>query len=399
MRILIADDAHDAREILGRLLKRWGHEVISACDGAEAWAILEHEPIRLVISDWMMPGLDGLELCRRVRAARWDHYVYFILLTARDDKDDLIEGMSAGADDFLIKSYNFEELRVRLRAAERILRLESELAARNEWLSETNRELQAALEHIETDLRAAAALQASLLPRNAAISPELRIAWLFRPAAVIGGDIFDFFRLNERTLGFYHLDVAGHGVPAAMMAVTLSRTLSSLRSSSQGSTPGTEPRVTPPDAVVADLNRRFQPEIDGIVPYFTMVYGQLETSSGEGRLCQAGHPHPLIARHNGRVERLGHGGFAVGMLEGVLYDAIDFRLAPGDRLVLYSDGITDCTNAEGEDFGLERLEALFQSGRERPLDDLTRRLDVALAAWRETTEIADDISLLIIERH
>lgn len=397
MRILIADDASDAREILGRLLKRWGHEVVTASNGREAWEILERETIRLVISDWMMPEVDGLELCIRIRAGQWDHYIYFILLTARDDKDDLIEGMTAGADDFLTKSFNFEELRVRLRAAERILSLESQLASRNSKLEETNGKLHAALDRIEQDLRAAAALQASLLPKDPNVSPAVALAWLFLPATEIGGDIFDFFRLNDRDLGFYHLDVAGHGVPSAMMSVTLSRTMSAeLGEGHLIAPPGGESRVRAPDAVVADLNRRFQS--GDIAPYFTMVYGYIDTQSGHGELCQAGHPHPLLARRDGRVEQVGHGGFAVGMLEGVPYDSVGFTLESGDRLILYSDGITDSRNAEGESFELERLIGLAGDCSDTPPATLTTRVDEILRVWRGAGEIEDDISLLVLQR-
>ncbi|QVL47467.1 MAG: SpoIIE family protein phosphatase [Thiocapsa sp.] len=397
MRILIADDASDAREILGRLLKRWGHEVVTASNGREAWEILRQEPLRLIISDWMMPEIDGLELCRRVREAQWEHYVYFILLTARDDKEDLIEGMTAGADDFLTKSFNFEELRVRLRAAERILSLESQLALRNSKLEETNGKLHAALDRIQQDLRAAAALQASLLPKDPNVSPAVALAWLFLPATEIGGDIFDFFRLNDRDLGFYHLDVAGHGVPSAMMSVTLSRTLSAeLGEGHLVAPPEGERRVKAPDAVVADLNRRFQSGDNA--PYFTMVYGYIDTHSGRGELCQAGHPHPLLARRDGRVEQVGHGGFAVGMLEGVPYDSVAFTLEPGDRLILYSDGITDCRNAEGESFELERLIGLAVDCGGAPPKTLASRLDMALRDWRGEGEIEDDISLLVLQR-
>lgn len=397
MRILIADDASDAREILRRLLKRWGHEVVTASNGREAWEILERESIRLIISDWMMPEIDGLELCRRVRSAQWGHYVYFILLTARDDKEDLIEGMTAGADDFLTKSFNFEELRVRLRAAERILDLESALAERNRKLGEMNSELQTALDRIQNDLRAAAALQASLLPKDPNVSAMLAVHWLFLPAAEIGGDIFDFFSLNGHHIGFYHLDVAGHGVPSAMMSVTLSRTLSAELSDGHLIVPsGDEVRVRAPDAVVADLNRRFQSSDTS--PYFTMVYGYIDVTSGLGKLCQAGHPYPLLTRRDGRIEQVGHGGFAVGMLEGVPYDSVAFALEPGDRLILYSDGITDCRNPAGESFDLARLERLASDFQESPLGALAARLDATLRDWRGTGEIEDDISLLMIER-
>lgn len=397
MLILIADDASDAREILRRLLKRWGHEVVTASNGREAWEILERESIRLIISDWMMPEIDGLELCRHVRSAQWGHYVYFILLTARDDKEDLIEGMTAGADDFLTKSFNFEELRVRLRAAERILDLESALAERNRKLRDMNSELQAALDRIQNDLRAAAALQASLLPKDPNVSAMLAVDWLFLPATEIGGDIFDFFSLDARHVGFYHLDVAGHGVPSAMMSVTLSRTLSAALSDGHLIVhAGDAVRVRAPDAVVADLNRRFQSSDTS--PYFTMVYGYIDVTSGRGELCQAGHPYPLLTRRDGRIEQVGHGGFAVGMLEGVPYDSVAFALEPGDRLILYSDGITDCRNPAGESFDLARLERLAGDFQESPLGTLAARLDATLRDWRGAGEIEDDISLLMIER-
>lgn len=395
MRILIADDSSDAREILERLLKRWGHEVVAADNGREAWDIICREPIRLVISDWMMPYVDGLELCRRVRGAAFDHYVYFILLTAREEKEDLIEGMTAGADDFLTKSFSFKELQVRLRAAERILTLEGELAARNRELNEKNTALETALGRIERDLRAAAVLQESLLPKHAASPPGLGVDWLLRPAAVIGGDIFDFFPLRGLLIGFYLLDVAGHGVPSAMMSVTLSRSLSALLADgllldADGSTPRA------PDRVIADLNRRFQS--DDIAPYFTIVYGYLDGVTGRGALCQAGHPHPLLCRADGRCERLGQGGFAVGMFDDVPYDSVDFMLAAGDRLVLYSDGITDCRNPGGEDFGPERLREVIADQHAAPLAALGAGLDLALARWRADGEIEDDISLLVFER-
>lgn len=397
MRILIADDSSDAREILARLLKRWGHEVVSASNGEEAWEALAREPIRLVISDWMMPVLDGVELCRRVRAATWDRYVYLILLTARDDKEDLIEGMNAGADDFLTKSFSFRELQVRLRAAERILGLEGELAARNTELNEKNADLETALARIGQDLRAAAMLQASLLPRRADLTTAFNVDWLLQPATEIGGDIFNLFLLPGPYVGFYHLDVAGHGVPSAMMSVSLSRTLTAQLNDGQlGAQGAAGPVARPPHQVVAELNRQFQP--DDFTPYFTMVYGYLNGDTGAGALCQAGHPHPLLVLGTGAIESIGEGGFAVGMLDDVPYDTVTFTLAPGDRLLLYSDGITDCRNPAGDAFGQTRWQTLVAGCRGLPLAAVSERLRQTLADWRAGGEIEDDISLLVFER-
>ncbi len=125
MKVLIVDDDEVALEVPGHALQRAGHEPVVARDGQEALAILEQHACRMVISDWVMPGMDGVELCRRIRAAESSGYVYVILLTARDDIQDVVEGLTAGADDFMTKPFHPEELRVRIRAGERILSLET----------------------------------------------------------------------------------------------------------------------------------------------------------------------------------------------------------------------------------------------------------------------------------
>jgi two-component system NtrC family sensor kinase len=137
MKILIAEDDPVARRLLQSHLERWGHEVVAARDGAEAWRLFEGDDFRFVISDWMMPELDGVDLIRRVRSCPQSGYVYVILVTARAEKEDLVQGMEAGADDFLTKPCDREELRVRLRAGERILQLEQTLAEQNRALRET----------------------------------------------------------------------------------------------------------------------------------------------------------------------------------------------------------------------------------------------------------------------
>jgi sigma-B regulation protein RsbU (phosphoserine phosphatase) len=121
MNILVAEDDNVSRRILHRNLTRLGHTVAEAGNGAEAWTILQRESIRLVVSDWMMPEMNGLELCRRLRERADANYIYFILLTARQGDENHREAMAAGVDDFLTKPLDREELEIRLRVAERIL--------------------------------------------------------------------------------------------------------------------------------------------------------------------------------------------------------------------------------------------------------------------------------------
>lgn len=141
MKVLIADDDLVSRRLLQGYLQKWGYEVTVAMNGAEAWRLFEQNEFQIVISDWMMPELDGTELIRRIRGSAKPGYVYTILLTARSQKNDLVEGMEAGADDFVSKPFDGDELHVRVRAGERIVKLEQALADQNRAL----REAQAAM--------------------------------------------------------------------------------------------------------------------------------------------------------------------------------------------------------------------------------------------------------------
>src|SRR5712691_10640744 len=139
MRILIADDSIVSRHLLDATLRKWGYEVVVACDGAEAWNALQGEDApKLAILDWVMPGLTGLDVCRNVRADGKDKdiYTYILLLTSKSLREDLIEGMEAGADDYLTKPFDQHELKVRLRAGTRIIELQRELVGAREALRE-----------------------------------------------------------------------------------------------------------------------------------------------------------------------------------------------------------------------------------------------------------------------
>jgi len=143
MKVLVAEDDAVSRRLLEVLLQRWGYEVVTCNDGQHAWQELqEADPPRLLVLDWMMPGIDGLELCRRLRRQHDEDYFYIVILTAREELADIVTGLDAGADDYITKPFDQSELRSRLRAGERILRLKDELAGKV-------RELEQALEHVK----------------------------------------------------------------------------------------------------------------------------------------------------------------------------------------------------------------------------------------------------------
>lgn len=141
MKVLIAEDDPVSRRLLQNYLQKWGHEVVATVNGAEAWRQFQEQPFPLVVTDWNMPEMDGLELVKRIRAAAGPNYTYIILVTEKSQKEDVVTGIEAGADDFVTKPFDRDELHARLRAGERIVALERRLEEQNQAL----REAQAAL--------------------------------------------------------------------------------------------------------------------------------------------------------------------------------------------------------------------------------------------------------------
>jgi sigma-B regulation protein RsbU (phosphoserine phosphatase) len=265
----------------------------------------------------------------------------------------------------------------------------------------SNEKLKHAYSVISKDLEAAAKIQKGLLPETATTISGFKFDWLFCPSSFVAGDIFNFFRLSEDYVGFYLLDVSGHGTPAAMLSVTLSRILSP---TAQQNSPlkrfVPDPphyEVAAPREVVADLNKRFQNENESF-QYFTMIYGIAGTGMDRITITQAGHPSPIIIPSTGSGRLIGEGGFPVGMLPDLEYEDQEFDFSVGDRLFFYSDGITECTNENMEMFSEERLISFLEEARDIPMRELMERLEKTLYKWRGSNEFEDDVSILGIER-
>lgn len=392
--VLIVEDSQIYRRLLSRMLAQWGYHVSEAENGIAALAILENHPVSMVISDWEMPEMDGLTLCREIRSRQFDHYIYLILLTAREDPGDLTLGFDAGADDFLSKPVEQSELRARLHAGTRILSLQATLSARNARLSE-------ALRQIEQDLEVAARIQLSVLPSHQLRYQDYFSDWIFLPSSWVSGDVFNVFPLDNH-LGFYCVDVSGHGVGAAMMSLAVARQFLHGRTVERFLFTG-DNEVASPAEVVRILNGRFCSDEAEIVSYFTMIYGVIDLATGEGKLCQAGHPTPFIVTPAGEVRTVGGGGAPVGLMPDLAWTDVEFSLASGERLCLFSDGITECENPDGEQFGQARLQRWLQDGARLAVDTLLPQFAQHLIRWRsgeqgEQQAMADDVSLLVIER-
>ena len=393
MHILIADDNLPSRKLLAKLLEKLGYEVFLASDGREAWDILQNYNISFVITDWMMPVMDGLELCKNIRNAEFSHYIYVVILTSKEEKSEMIEGLEAGADDFIVKPFDKDELFVKIRTGERILELEKSK-------EEQNRRLKEAYTTIKNDLEAAAKIQKSLLPKSDSRISGIEFDWLFMPAAFIAGDIFNYFWLVDNYIGFYLLDVAGHGIPSALLSITLSRYLSPEEPSKNPlkKYKNTPPyyEFTQPKDLVLDLNTRFQADDDSM-QYFTMIYGVINTNTGKVKITQAGHPSPIIARKDGDISMIGSGGFPVGIFPDATYEEHEFFLENGDRFIMFSDGILECPDEKENRFSTENLLNIIKRKSKSPLHNLISDLETSLREWNVGEDFKDDISLLAFE--
>jgi len=351
VRVLVADDDPIQRDLLQTALSGWGYEVVCVDDGMRAWELLQRgSRFSVLITDWVMPELDGVALCRKVRGQPRDPYLPIILLTSRERSEDMVEALNSGADAFLTKPFDATRLLAQIRVAERILRLEERLA-------EQVRELRIANERLESGLSAAAAVQSSLLPE---VSPKIHgvgFEWRYQACESLGGDMFNIFRLDERQVGMYVLDVSGHGASAALQSVTLSHVLTPfdqqggiLKRISEKS--GRYEVVSPPE-VARRLNRAF-PLMERSGQFFTFLYGILDVETRVVRYVKAGHPGPIVSSRLGvRCLEKG-GGIPIGILQDAEYEEERLALDSGDTLVFYTDGVLETRNALGEFFGLDR---------------------------------------------
>ncbi|TWB80045.1 sigma-B regulation protein RsbU (phosphoserine phosphatase) [Nitrospirillum amazonense] len=395
-RILLVEDEPTTQQMLGIVLRALGYDVVTVANGVAAMDVLAGGGIDLVITDRHMPEMDGITLCRAIRASFPDHYLYVMMLSAQIDDSSVVQGLEAGADDFLVKPPDFAELRARLKAGIRIIDLQRQLEQRNRTLASAHQSLEKAYEHIRKDLQAAADSLRRQLPRPAELD-GLRFDWLFEPSDMIGGDILDVVhRPDSPVTVFYQIDVAGHGVPAALSSFNLQSLLSGAALRQLAETGGTTGWATQPVAVVEELNRRAQRSDDD--DYFTMLYGVIDRRTGEGVLTLAGHPPPLVWRAaSRRLETLGDSGFPVGMLPSVNYEELPFTLAAGDRLIVHSDGLSDCVDAEERAFGDGELARCLAEAAALPLADTIAMVGRRFADWCADAHF-DDVSLLILEK-
>lgn len=399
MKILIAEDEGIPRQLLQFQLEQWGHTVVSVSNGRQAWDFLQTQDCQLVITDWEMPEMSGIELIRKIREADRASYVYVILLTSKTEQGALVAGLKTGADDYLRKPVHKDELQARLQPCQRIIELEQRLAERRRQLENRNRRLADANSKMKRDLNAAARIQQAFLPNRHQDLPGIRFAWHYSPCSELAGDMLNVMQLDDDHVGVYLLDVSGHGVQAALMAVTACRYLSNHKDASsvlwERQDGSSEYHLRAPAAAAEQLNARFVAQ-SLTEQYFTLIYGILNHHTGEFRYTVAGHPPSVRVSATGRSEFLCGGGLPIG-ITATTYEEYSIRLDIGDRLVFYSDGVTESMNASKELFGNSRFLQSLRDSTGHSLDATLSNLLNQIQTWSGQVAFNDDLSLVVLQ--
>ena len=397
--VLVLDDSRAQRRLLATLLRRWGHPVTVCETPGDALEALTDHSISIILTDWMMPGMTGPEFTRAFRRTPREGYAYVILLTSKSEKAEIAHGLDAGADDFVSKPVDPHELRARMRAGIRIIEMQRELVWQNQRVRSTLAEIRGLYDALDRDLLEAKRLQDTLVRERFRQFDTGSIALTLRSSGHVGGDLIGFFPIDAARIGLFSLDVSGHGVTSALLAARMAALLGTAapeQNVAMVQKRGGAWDALPPDRVAAKLNRMMFEEIETDL-YFTLALAYLDLTTGAVQMVQAGHPHPAVLRPDGAVTWVGEGGMPIGLLEEAQFDSVTFHLEPGDRLMLYSDGITECENRAGEEFGEDGLAALLRRTAEDQGEALLETIVTAVQDFAGRTEFADDVSLVAFD--
>lgn len=377
-RLLLADDDAASRQLLAAALQRSGFEVRTAAHGAEALQLIATSGADLLVLDFEMPGLNGAEVCQRLRASEREDLraLPVIMLTAHAGEAEEIDCLQAGANDFVTKPVSREILTARIQTQLRLSALADELRRQNEELARW-RAFQ------EADLDAAQATQRVLIPATPPAFAGWSVQTMYQPVIQVGGDVFGWRPVGEGCRLFWLADATGHGAAAALFTALAAQLFYQACESHSA-----------PAEVLRSVNSAFRGVFRG--RSFMTACCALVAPDGHLTFCSAGHPPLLVRRTNGTVESFGPHGTVLGFLEEGPLEESQTTLAPGEVALLYTDGFFAFQQSDGERLAHHAVGASL--ARLDPDPTLLERLLAMIRQGSNGEPAEDDIAAIALQR-
>ena len=378
-KILVVDDEPDLEPLIlqrmRRNIRRGEYEFVFARDGIEALEKLaEDKEIDMVVSDINMPRMDGLTLLQQIQEVSPD--IRAIIISAYGDMENIRTAMNRGAFDFVTKPLDFQDLR---------LTIQRTLQHLEEWRDALQSRDQ--LVALQNELDVANNIQQSVLPASFPEDADYQIFGSMKPARNVGGDFFDVQILRDGKIGLVIADVSDKGMPAALFMMS-SRML--LKGAGQ--------RFERPGDALEEVNNLLDAENEAAM-FVTLFYAIYNTSTSEFHYANGGHNEPIIVHPDGSTTIIPPtGGTALGIIPGIEYGENTIKLESGDTVILYTDGITEAFNAEGELFGLDQLCEIFRDKQPQTAEEASQIVFEAVDKFAGDEPQSDDQACLVFRR-
>jgi serine phosphatase RsbU (regulator of sigma subunit) len=368
--ILIVDDNPANVDILQARLAANEYEIITASDGEAGLAMARERLPDLILLDIMMPKMDGIEVCRHLRADSSLPFMPIIMVTAKTDSKDVVAGLEAGGDEYLTKPVDHAALVARVKSMLRIKSL-------HDTVLEQSAQLQGQLE-------TATRIQSLFWPDIPELAGGTHIWAAAIPAAYVSGDLYDVIPLPDGSLLAYVADVSDKGVPAALVMAALStRIRSEARSQYEI------------DTLLETVNNKLYSLTSEEGFFATIALARYWPDNGKMQLSLAGHLQPLWIAESGIGSLPQINGISLGVTPDIRYEKKEVLLAPGESMLLFSDGVIEAENEDNELFGNERLLDFIKETKGPPWGEGI--LDF-IASWRGNSSASDDLTMLEIWR-
>ena len=378
-KILVVDDEPDLEPLIlqrmRRNIRRGEYEFVFARDGIEALEKLaDDKEIDMVVSDINMPRMDGLTLLQQIQEVSPD--IRAIIISAYGDMENIRTAMNRGAFDFVTKPLDFQDLRLTIqRTLQHLEEWRDALQSRDKLVA------------LQNELDVANNIQQSVLPASFPEDADYQIFGSMKPARNVGGDFFDVQILRDGKIGLVIADVSDKGMPAALFMMS-SRML--LKGAGQ--------RFERPGDALEEVNNLLDAENEAAM-FVTLFYAIYDTNTSEFNYANGGHNEPIVVHPDGSTTIIPPtGGTALGIIPGIEYNQNSIKLDPGDIVILYTDGITEAFNADGELFGLDQLCEIFRDKRPQSAEEASQIVFEAVDKFAGDEPQSDDQACLVFRR-